>query len=200
MTVLLIQSHFGPVPAAYGAAAAEGRLICRRERDLGTADTAEASGLITTTHLDQIGFTTHAEGLRAMLDCGGRWVFNGHMLRCFLDGLGRFVPLVCRRRADYALTRLATHPIFEGIEPRRLEENRGVAGFYGRGHNAMPPVGRGITGLGPERLPVDWEWRRPAGGLIFSHAGNDLGGVGEDGLGRLLAERVVGWCAGGSGR
>lgn len=197
MTVLLIHSHYGPPPEGYAMAAADGRLAIVRERDLTAADFAGASGLITTTHLDQVGFLTHADAYTAMLDRGCRWFFNGHMLRDFVEGLGRYVPLTAPRRADYVLTRLHDHPIFAGIDQRSLEENKGVAGFYGRGYNPLPFGGMAVNGIGPAMRPIDWVWARPQGGHMFSHAGNDLGGMGgETGNGALLTQRIIAWCAG----
>jgi hypothetical protein len=133
-----------------------------------------------------------------LLDRGGRWFFNGHMLRPFMPGLGLYTPLTKPiRRPDFALTRLNDHPIFAGIDQNSLEESRGVAGFYGRGHNALPEGGLAVNGISAALFPIDWEWRRPAGGRIFSHAGNDLGGMGgEGGIGALLTQRVLAWCAG----
>ncbi|WP_240230578.1 hypothetical protein [Devosia lacusdianchii] len=197
MTVLLIHSHYGPPPEGYATAAVDGRLAIVRERDLTAADFAAASGLITTTHLDQVGFLTHAQAYTALLDRGGRWFFNGHMLRYFIDGLGLYRPLVAPKRAGYALTRLYDHPIFTGIDQRGLEENKGVAGFYGRGHNPLPAGGIAVNGIGPEMHAIDWVWARPDGGQVFSHAGNDLGGMGgETGNGALLTQRIIAWCAG----
>lgn len=197
MSVLLVHSHFGPTPPAFTSAIAEGRVVSVRERQLTAEDFANAQGLITTTHLDQVGFMAHAEAVKALLDRGGRWFFNGHMLRRFVDGLEIYRPLEKPKRPDYALTRLAEHPIFAGIEQKSLEENKGVAGFYGRGYNPLPPGGLAVNGIGPERHPIDWEWRRPQGGRIFSHAGNDLGGMGgETGAGKLLTERIIAWCSG----
>ena len=201
MSVLFIHSHSGSVPAGYDRAEADGRLRVVRDRALSEAHFAAASGLITTTHLDQVGFMDHAEALTALLDRGGRWFFNGHMLRRFLPGLEIYVALEKPRRADYTLTRLHDHPIFSGIEQKSLEENRGVAGFYGRGYNPLPAGGVAINGIGPGRLPIDWEWAREGGGRIFSHAGNDLGGMGGDsGTGALITERIIAWCAGELGR
>lgn len=197
MSVLLIHSHFGAVAPGYAEAAREGRVAIVRERDLGPADFARASGLITTTHLDQIGLLAHGESLTALLDRGGRWFFNGHMLRSFVAGLGRYVPIEAPRRPDYKLTRLYEHPIFAGIEQSELEENKGVAGFYGRGHNPLPEGARAVNGIGPALLPVDWVWARPAGGHIFSHAGNDLSGmIGDHGHGTVLTQRIIAWCEG----
>jgi hypothetical protein len=115
-----------------------------------------------------------------LLDRGGSWFFNGHVLRRFLPGLDLYRPLEKPKRADFAMARLTEHPIFAGIEQKSLEENRGVAGFYG-----------------PDRLPIDWEWERPEGGRVFSHAGNDLGGPGgESGRATLLTGRVIAWANG----
>lgn len=197
MTVLLIQSHYGPAPEGYAEAAAAGRLRIVRERELTASDLAAATGLITTTHLDQLGWMAHVDATQALLDRGGRWFFNGHMLRTFVEGLARYVPLTAPKRADYVLTRLFDHPIFAGIDQRTLEENKGVAGFYGRGHNPLPAGGIAVNGIGPQNRPIDWSWARPAGGHIFSHAGNDLGGMGGDtGNGALLTQRIIAWTAG----
>ncbi|WP_374626180.1 hypothetical protein [Devosia sp.] len=197
MTILFIHSHYGPLPKPYEAAVASGRLLGVREVELTSDHFEAATGLITTTHLDQVGFLACRPALTRLLDRGGRWFFNGHMLRIFVEGLGIYEPIRGARRPDYVLTRLNPHAIFDGIEQRNLEENRGVAGFYGRGHNPLPGGGLAVNGIGPDLLPIDWEWRRPAGGRIFSHAGNDLGGMGgEGGPGALLAERVVSWCEG----
>tara|TARA_R110002020_G_scaffold22444_37_gene75906 strand:+ start:481 stop:1086 length:606 start_codon:yes stop_codon:yes gene_type:complete len=197
MSVLLIHSHFGEVAPVYAAADLAGQLTIVRERDLRADDLAKASGLITTTHLDQIGLLDHADALQDMLNSGGRWFFNGHMMRRFVPGLDLYVPLKAPRRADYALTRLYEHPLFAGIEQRQLEENKGVAGFYGRGHNPLPAGGQPVNGIGPAMLPVDWVWARPQGGAIFSHAGNDLSGmIGDHGQGALLGRRIIDWCRG----
>lgn len=200
MSILLIHSHFGPIPAAYATAVADRRITCVRERDLSAAHFAATRGLITTQHLDQIGFLAHAAALQAFLQRGGRWFFNGHMLRRFVDGLEIYRPIARPKRADFALTRLSEHAIFAGIEPTSLEENNGVAGFYGRGYNPLPSGARAVTGIGPDRLPIDWDWALPAGGRIFSHAGNDLGGMpdqaGSRGTSGVPVDRLIAWCAG----
>jgi hypothetical protein len=184
VTVLFVDSHYGTTEPLFDQ-----------------ADFAGACGLITTMHLDQIGFMEHAASVRSLLDRGGCWVFNGHMLRALVPGLGIYVPLQAPHRADYALTRLGEHPVFAGIDQKALEENRGVAGFYGRGHNPLPPGAAAINGIGPQRLPIDWDWALPNGGHIFSHAGNDFWGSGDDdALKQVIADRSVAWASGGLGR
>lgn len=194
MSTLYIHSHFGDAPLGY---ASDSRVVIVRERDLKTDHFAVARGVITSTHLDQIGWLAHAPALTAMLNRGGNWFFNGHILRPAIDGLAMYVPLKKPRRADLNLTRLFEHPIYAGIDQKSLEENKGVAGFYGRGHNPLPENGIAVNGIGPENLPIDWVWDRPQGGRMFSHAGNDMGGMGgETGNGALLTKRIIAWCEG----
>ena len=194
MSVLFIHSHFGPAPAGY---AGDERVTVIRETELTQGHIAVARGIITTTHLDQIGWVTHMPAVTRLLETGGNWFFNGHVLRRFLPGLDLYQPLQKPKRADFVMVRLNEHPIFAGIEQKSLEENKGVAGFYGRGHNPLPAGGVAVNGIGPNRLPIDWEWRRPEGGRVFSHAGNDLGGMGgEAGHGALLTSRIIAWANG----
>ncbi|MDQ7249817.1 hypothetical protein [Dongia sedimenti] len=197
MSVLFVNAHSGMTEALFDQAEAEGKLRRVRQRDLTAAHFAEASGLITTMYLDQVGFLQHGESIQALLGRGGRWIFSGHMLRPPIPSLGIYVPLADPRRSDFALTRLSEHPIFAGIDQKALELNRGVAGFYGRGHNPMPQDATAINGLGPQNLPIDWDWVRPDGGCIFSHAGNDFWHNGDDvALHQVLADRAVAWAAG----
>jgi hypothetical protein len=197
MTVLFIDSHYGMAEPLFDPAVAEGKVRRLRERELIAADFAGAAGLITTMHLDQIGFIQHAASIQALLDRGGRWIFNGHLLRALVPGLGIYLPLAAPHRADYALTRLAEHPVFTGIDQKALEENKGVAGFYGRGHNPLPDGATAINGLGPQRLAIDWDWALPGGGHILSHAGNDYWGSGDDeALKQALADNSVAWASG----
>ena len=201
MGVLFINSHYGIDERLFQRHADQGRVRLVRERDLTPAHFAEATGLITTQHLDQVGLLQHAGSVDALLARGGRWIFNGHMLRVLVPGLGIYVPLKKPGRADFALTRLAAHPIFDGIDQRALEEDMGVAGFYGRGHNPMPQGATAINGVGPELMPVDWEWRLPGGGRMLSHAGSDFWNSGDDdALKQVLADRALAWVSGGLGR
>lgn len=194
---LLALSSDGPPSAAFANAIEAGLLQPVRQTELDDDRLARACGLITTMHLDQIDFAGRTVALTEFFDRGGRLVFMGHLARPFLPELAPFVPLTSGRRADFALVAKGVHPIFEGIDRAPLETRRGVAGFYGRGHVPMPRGGRVLTGLGPEKAPVDWVWERPDGGAILMHAGNDLWTVCDDtAVNVLLAERIAAWCAG----
>lgn len=201
MTILLIQSHyqdpFNMTAPLFAEAIREGKMIVVREMELTEAHFATAKGLITTTHLDQIGFLKYAPAVTAFLNRGGRWIYNGHILRPVLPDLGTYIPMPQPKRADFAQTRRFNHAVFAGIDQKKLETNRGVAGFYGRGHNPPPPGAVAINALGPALIPVDWIWKRPEGGEILSHAGNEFWSCGDDPeLKKQLAGHAVAWLAG----
>jgi hypothetical protein len=192
--VLFIQSDDGPPPSAIERLVAKDLLTVKQQVELADGDLLNARGLITTTYLDQIDFLERRDPVRRFLERGGRIVFNGHIVRPFIDGMLPFVPLASRRRIDLELVRLAPHPVFADVPIATHQAQMGVSGFYGRGHN--PPLAGAIhlTGIGPERLPVDWEWLLPQGGGLFVHAGNDLWHVSDDqAVNDLMAERLVAW-------
>jgi len=195
--VLFIQSDDGPPPSAIERLIATGVLTVKQQVDLADADFRRARGMITTTYLDQIDFLERRAAIAGFLARGGRIVFNGHIVRPFIEGVLPFVPLASKLRVDFELVRLSPHPVFAGIPISTHQAQMGVSGFYGRGHN--PPLAGAIhlTGIGPERLPVDWEWLQPNGGGLFVHAGNDLWHVSDDQeVNDLMAERLVAWARG----
>jgi len=195
---LYVNSAFGDPPGPVRDAAREGWVAIVPQAELDAERIAAATGIVTGNQLDQDALLPLRPALEAFLDAGGRWFFNGHVVRPLLAGLAPFVPMAEAKRADFALCRLAAHPILDGIDLSQLETNRGVAGFYGRGHNPMPEGAVAVIGLRGGRVPVDWVWCRPGGGRIFSHSGNDLGQAGREwDLPRLLHRRILNWTNGG---
>jgi len=191
---LYIESDDGPPPGPLEPLIASGDVRVVRQVDLAPADLRGARGLITTAYLDQIDFAARQESLWTFLSDGGRIAFNGHVLRAFVDGMQPFVPLASPRRSDLSLTRMSPHPVLDDIPMAALETRMGVAGFYGRGHNPPLPGATLVTGIGPARAPVDWEWLLPGGGGLFVHAGNNIwGNCDEKAVRHLIAERLVAW-------
>ena len=194
MTTLYIHSAFGDPPAPVRQAAAAGRIEILPQPALTAARLTGAHGLVTGNQLDQDALLPLRPALEDFLDAGGRWFFNGHVVRPLIAGLTPYEPITHPKRPDFHQTRLAPHPIFAGIEIAQLETNRGVAGFYGRGANPMPAGAIAITGLRGGTVPVDWVWCRPGGGRFFSHAGNDLGQAGREwDLPPVLYARIFDW-------
>jgi hypothetical protein len=195
---LYVESDDGPPPAQLASHIAAGTLRVVRQVDLRPSDFDTACGLLATAYLDQIDFEARATAITEFIETGGRIVFNGHVVRPFVKGMRPFVPLATQRRNDLAIERLAAHAVFAGISAQVHATQRGVAGFYGRGHN--PPLAGAtlLSGIGPDRLPVDWEWLLPGGGGLFVHSGNDLWAVSDDGdVNTTVADRLVAWSLAG---
>jgi hypothetical protein len=193
---LLIVSHWGPAPPVFAPDMERGRVRVVRQSDLRSRDIAEAGGLITTMHLDQVDFANRRDEIAVLLRRGGNVAFNGHILRVFADGLGLFRPLPSARLPELTLTQLHPHPVLAEIDRSEMLLRHGVAGFYGRGYNPLPRGAVAVTGIGPEKLPIDWDWPTPLGGSIFSHAGNDLWSLADGETARAIAARMVSWCRG----
>lgn len=198
MTTLYLHSAFGDPPAPVRDAASVGWVEIVPQAELDAERLRNARGLVTGNQLDQNALLLLRAALESFLDAGGRWFFNGHVMRPLIAGLEPYQPIPNPKRPDFDQTRLARHPIFDGIEIAHLETNRGVAGFYGRGANPMPAGAIAVTGLRDGTVPVDWVWCRAGGGRFFSHAGNDLGQAGREwDLPPVLYARIFDWTNGG---
>jgi hypothetical protein len=199
MSTIYLQSAFEGPSEMVKAVAAEGTVTIVEQPDLTLDMLLAHKGLITDNQLDQNAMVLMRDTLAAFLDAGGRWFFNGHMVRPLVDGMGQYRPIEAPKRADFHLSSVNAHPLFSGLDLTRLETNKGVAGFYGRGCNPLPEGAVAVNGLGPAKVPIDWVWARPKGGRIFSHAGNDLGSIGlEWNLAGELTRRMIDWAQGGA--
>lgn len=198
MTVLFVNSSFDGPSETVRQAAMRGDVTIVDERGL-TAETLLAhAGLITGNQLDQNAMLKLKPALAAFLDAGGRWFFNGHMVRPLVDGIGQYRPIATPGRRDFDLASVTPHPVWDGIDLRKIETNKGVAGFYGRGCNPPPPGAVTLNGLGAAHVPVDWVWSHPGGGRFLSHSGNDLAMMGlEWNLAPELTRRIIAWANGG---
>jgi hypothetical protein len=119
---------------------------------------------------------------------------DGHLVHPFITGLRPFEPLLEKGVAGLTVRRARSHPVFEGVEEKDLTFRRGVAGFYGRGHSPLPPGAEPIHVLGTAGVPLDWLWRRPGGGTVLAHAGNDLTSFADgDSTAHRIAPQLVAW-------
>lgn len=163
---------------------------------------SEYPAIVVGSHTDQIELQRAAAGLAGYLDRGGILIWNGAIAHPPLEELAPFEPLAQRSLNSLRVSALCAHPVFVGVPMDSLTFRKGVAGFWGRGHNPPPAGARLINGLGPrpERHPVDWSWSRPGGGMVFMHAGNDLLTFSDDpGINARLASNLIRWvreCAG----
>jgi hypothetical protein len=193
--LLCIESHYGKRSKLFKAAEKRGDAIVVRQSDLTAKHLENAKGLITSMHLDQPGMMAFSDGLEAFLKRGGRWMFNGHLMRPLVFDLKTYEHVGETGKAALALTSLADHPVFIGVDRAAFGASKGVAGFYGRGSNPMPDGAVALTGVGRKQAPLDWVWSTPGGGQFFSHAGNDLqgsGGTMGDGPSQLMLN-ILAW-------
>lgn len=153
------------------------------------------AALFIGTGADQRVLADERARLESFITAGHTIVFCGHVAYPFLDGLAEFIPLARHRLEDLSVTFIHLHPVFDGINPRDLTFRKGVAGFYGRGHNPVPDGALILNGIGAAQTPVDWLQRRGKGKLLV-HAGNELWGYGDDaGSAADLPRRLVLWAA-----
>lgn len=196
-SVIFLESHHGGLPAVFASHKAAGRLRSVAEHAFDEAEIATCTGVIISMHADQIALAQRADVLERMLARGGRILFNGHVRRPVLVGLAPFEPSGHGTLADLLLVAQVPHPIFAGIERGMFQYRRGVAGFYGRGHNPPLPGAITLTTVGTRAAPLDWVWHHPGGGAFFSHAGNDIWTTADDAHAMArLAANIVAWCGG----
>ena len=194
MTLVYIESHYGGGSALFNEIEKRDDAIVVRQPELTVDHLQNATALISTMHLDQLGMLAFSDQLEKFLNRGGRWFFNGHMMKPLVAGL-QIYQYVCEEGISaLELNELNNHPIFTGVDRIGLRSRKGVTGFYGRGSNPMPVGATAITGVGSKQAPLDWEWKRPGGGRIFSHAGNDLQSTAlskEDTV--KLTQNIIAW-------
>lgn len=168
----------GPVagPLQQNASAAGMGIECLHPDDLKWMSVADWPAVIVGSHADQIALVRHRTGLERYLNQGGLLIWNGAIAHSPLPELSPFVPLPVRNLAHLTVTQLTAHPLFSQVPSEALTFRKGVAGFWGRGHNPSPPGAQLLNGLGPRphEHPIDWYWARPQGGALLMHAGNDL--------------------------
>lgn len=171
-------------------------IIQQRVYDLPGLDLTRYGAILVSAHTDQRAFAACGPQIIAFLDAGGLLVFNGHMAYPFLPEFEPFVPLPGFGLNLLQIQRTAAHPVFDGVDPHDLTFRRGVAGFYGRGHNPPPPGAVVLHRLSGGDAPLDWVWERPAGGTVFMHGGNNLWMYADDPTSAArIAPQLMAWVA-----
>lgn len=130
--------------------------------------------LIIDEFIDQEYMVEQKEKIQAFLDQGNILLFHGHLFRHWIPGASLFVPKTIRNHLDYKLTVL-DHPIFEGVLSDDITYNKGVAGFFARGHHPVPEGAEVLLRLAGDE-PVTYIDRNSSTGTILVHAGRSLFG------------------------
>lgn len=174
--------------------AAQGLIEFVDQYDLEAIDWSARRALIITMHADQRLLQRLSAMWERLLDRGGVILFNGHIAHPFLPILPKFVKIVKPSLDQFAVVKLQDHPVYHGLPAELMNKRRGVAGFWGRGHNPPPAGAHILQALDHGRVAIDWVWRRPQGGTVFMHGGNDLWSNFEDSaLNMQVARQAIGW-------
>lgn len=158
------------------------------ETDLGTY-----AGMIVSSQIDQAYLLEHADRIEAFLDAGRVIAFSGHLSTPWLPGTSPFVEEPIGSHEDYRVEQVREHPIFEGVRDEDLTLQKGVAGFFARGHHPPPsgakPLVRFVDGE-----PVVYVDEATTEGTILVHSGNDLVGFGRrDSTAARVPRQLVDW-------
>ncbi len=157
-------------------------------------DLSRYKGVIISMLADQRLLARHEEQLADYVRSGGTLVVNGHVRHAFLPWLRPFEAIENPRPADYAVRRVADHPVFDGVEERDLTYRRGVTGFYGRGANPPPDGAVVLNRLGGDDAPVDWTLTISGGGRLLVHSGLDLWAyAGDDTSAARMTPQLLDW-------
>jgi hypothetical protein len=144
--------------------------------DLPETDLGRFAGLVVSSQADQDLLHDRRGQVRDYLDDGGAIAFSGHLSREWLPAAGTFVPKRIESHDDYVVERVRPHPVLEGVEMDDLTYQRGVAGFFARGHNP-PPDGATVLLALPGGEAIVWVDAATTAGTVLVHSGNDLVGL-----------------------
>lgn len=128
--------------------------------------------LIIDEFIDQELMVEQQARIRAFLDQGNILFFGGHLFRSWIPGASSFVPKTIHSHHDYQIT-VGEHPIFEGVLSEDITYNKGVAGFFSRGHHPVPEGAEILLRLAGEE-PITYIDRQSSKGTIIVHAGRNL--------------------------
>ncbi|MGW6380081.1 phosphate starvation-inducible protein PhoH [Peribacillus butanolivorans] len=125
--------------------------------------------------IDQKFLYKHKELIHEFLNDKKVIVFCGNIFMDWLPGGSNFIPKTIHSFQDYVVSVHQLHPIFEGVEEDDMTYNKGVSGFFARGHHPIPDRAEVLLTL-PGGEPITYIDRHSTKGTILVHSGNDLFG------------------------
>lgn len=153
--------------------------------DLAQTDLMPYKCMIVLGYVDQDFLLEEKEIIDAFLAAGKIVCFFGNLVTPWLEGQRMFEPKEIRWHGDYNVHIASDHFIFDGVLEDDMTTNKGVKGFFARGHHEAPQHAEVLLTLrsGETITYID---RRSTNGTIFMHAGNCLFQLG---LGMQLAQK-----------
>lgn len=129
--------------------------------------------LVINSLIDQEFLYKHRHIISAFLDDKKVLIFSGNLCKDWLPGGSLFVPKEINSFQDYVVSVHQPHPIFEGVLEDDMTFNKGVSGFFARGHHPIPEGAEVLLTL-PGGEPINYIDRSSTKGTIFVHVGNDI--------------------------
>lgn len=151
------------------------------------------AGIVVSSQADQEYLLGYAERIRGFLETGRVLVFSGHLCTPWLPGAAAFREKEIDGPEDYHVAEVRDHPVFEGVRAEDLTYQKGVAGFFARGHHPPPPGAEVLVRLeGGE--PVVYVDEATTRGTMLVHSGNDLIGFGRrDSTAARIPGQMIDW-------
>lgn len=141
--------------------------------DLPHTDLSEYMCMVVLPFVDQTFLTKHKAIIDRFLAQRKVVCFFGHLSMPWLHQQHMFIPRVIQHHSDYDIALAQAHPIFDGVKVQHMLVNRGVKGFFARGHHPVPPHSEVLLTF-TDGTPITYIDRTSTNGTIFVHAGNNL--------------------------
>lgn len=141
--------------------------------DLPQYDLSAHKIVVIDSYVDQELMLKQKEQISDFLSQGNLLLFSGNLFRPWLPGASSFVPKKITKHSDYNVMIAKPHPVLEGVEPDDLTYNKGVSGFFARGHHPLPPQAEVLLTLA-DGEPITYIDRHSTNGTIVVHSGTNL--------------------------
>ena len=129
--------------------------------------------MIISNFVDQEYLYEHRGIITEFLEDRKIICFFGNLVTEWLPGARPFIAKEIHNHLDYDISIAKPHPIFEGVLEEDMTVNKGVKGFFARGHHPLPTGAEVLLTL-PEGEPVTYIDRDTTLGTIFVHSGGNL--------------------------
>ncbi|SFQ38853.1 hypothetical protein SAMN05421670_1885 [Psychrobacillus psychrotolerans] len=143
--------------------------------NLSNIDLTAYNCLVISGFADQDFLYEHRQIILDFVNARKILIFSGNLVTDWLPGGQLFVPKEINSYKDYEVSIHKQHPIFEGVLEDDMTYNKGVSGFFARGHHPTPEGAEVLLTL-PGDTPITYIDRVSTKGTILVHAGSDLFG------------------------
>ncbi|MER2105421.1 MAG: phosphate starvation-inducible protein PhoH [Solibacillus sp.] len=138
--------------------------------ELPNTDLTLYKAIILLNYVDQDFLLEEKQLIEQFLADGKLVCFFGNLVTPWLPGQEMFIPKEINWHGDYNVTIAKPHPIFDGVIEEHMTTNKGVKGFFARGHHPAPQGAEVLLTL-PAGEEITYIDRNSTNGTIFMHVG-----------------------------